>query len=188
MNQLILHPRDMFASYEPEILHQALVDLAFLADTFTFDGKPHYRPGEDFLELMTFLGCSPVISLGEPGLTGEDFCHISTLPEHPEPIFVHGNNIKPPRCPHCRETRQDWQTLIQEWEQDKQGYRHHCPSCGQECAINELKWRQSAGFLRSGIVVWGIYEGEAVPSDRLLACLQQHTQTPWTYFYYRNES
>lgn len=161
---------------------QALEEVGFIAESIDFQGEMHYRPGHEFLELMTFLGCSPVVSLGEPGLTGDDFCHIALLSEQAEPYFLHGKNIKPPRCPHCRQTENDWQSLIQKWTDNKK-HPFTCPHCGQQSDITELKWRQSAGFLRSGIAVWGIYEGEAVPAEQLLNILQQQSGCPWKYFY-----
>jgi len=185
-NLLILHPRDPDASPTDQAsLIAMLRELAFIDGTLEFDGKTHYRPGEDFLQLMTFLGCSPVVSLGEPGLTGEDFCHVAIEGPAPETLFVGGRNVKPPRCPACGHRFADWQERVREWEADRKGYRLGCPECGSEQPVTALKWRQCAGFGRFFIQVWGIFEGEAVPSDRLLDALQRHTGTPWSYFYYQ---
>lgn len=183
MNQLILHPRDMNAAINEIAILDTLRDQRLIAENFIYQGNTHYRPGDNFLELMVFLGCSPVVALGEPGLTGEDFCHVSLLPVTPDADFWHGNNIKAPRCPHCRKPQSDWQTLITQWKNTQHGYRHRCTECEQESAVDELKWRQSAGFLRGGIVVWGIYEGEAVPSEGLMDALQTCSGERWTYFY-----
>lgn len=183
MNQLILHPRDIFAAPDPHSLHEALQTLGLLGEAFNFARKPHFRPGDHFLELVTFLGCSPVISLGEPSLTGEDFCHIALLPEQASPGLLHGDNIKIPRCPHCRQPQEEWQQRYTAWEADKQGFEYPCPHCQQPLYLPQLKWRQSAGFLRSGIAIWGIYEGEAVPSEQLLGSLEQQGLGVWDYFY-----
>ncbi len=183
MNQLILHPRDIHASPAPGVLLDALAEIAFIGTPFDYQGHTHYRPGEDFLELITFLGCSPVVSLGEPGLTGDDFCHISVLPELREATLLHGSNVKPPRCPHCRHPHADWREMLAAWQQQLTDYLHECPNCAQQTPPHRLKWRQSAGMLRSGIAVWGIYEGEAVPSERLLDTLKDCGDGPWGYFY-----
>ena len=180
MHQLILHPRDHQAIYPVEPLLGSLQTSGLIDESFTYQGKPHYRPGEHFLELVTFLGCSPVVSLGEPGLTGEDFCHISLIASQETPSFLHGDNIKSPRCPKCRHTYQDWQGIIQLWQQEQP---ITCPQCGNESQAHELKWRQCAGFLRQGIIIWGIFEGEAVPSEQLLQVLEESSNLRWSYFY-----
>ncbi len=184
-NLLILHPKDPDANpTDSTSLIAMLQSLAFIDDSFEFEGKLHYRPGEDFLQLMTFLGCSPVVALGEPGLTGEDFCHVAFEGPEAETRFVGGRNVKPPRCPACGHRFQQWQDLVDAWEDDREGYRLTCPECGSEQTVTALKWRQCAGFGRFFIKVWGIFEGEAVPSDRLLDALREHSGTAWSYFYY----
>jgi hypothetical protein len=185
-NLLIIHPRDPDAGPTDQASPiDMLRELAFIDGTLEFDGKTHYRPGEDFLQLMTFLGCSPVVSLGEPGLTGEDFCHVAFEGPAPETLFVGGRNVKPPRCSACGHRFTDWQERVREWQADRKGYRLGCPECGSEQPVTALKWRQCAGFGRFFIQVWGIFEGEAVPSDRLLDALQRHTGMAWSYFYYQ---
>ena len=185
-NLLILHPKDPDTLPNgSEGLLAMLQSLGFIDTAFEFEGKSHYRPGEDFLQLMTFLGCSPVVALGEPGLTGEDFCHIAFEGPTAEPQFLGGRNVKQPRCPKCGHRYPQWQELINAWEDDRVGYRNTCPDCGSELPVTALRWRQCAGFGRFFIKVWGIYEGEAVPSDRLLDALQHHTGTAWSYFYYQ---
>lgn len=180
MHQLILHPKDPQAVFDADILIELLRRQGLLAESFKFKDQTHYRPGEHFLELITFLGCSPVVSLGEPGLTGDDFCHIALTPEYDSTQFIHGSNIKPPRCPTCRHTHQHWQGIIALWQQ---GRMNTCPQCGNHSQAHELKWRQCAGFLRQGMIVWGIFEGEAVPSEQLLELLEQITGQRWSYFY-----
>ncbi len=185
-NLLILHPKDPdFLPNGFDTLIDMLQSLGFIDAPFEFAGKTHYRPGEDFLQLMTFLGCSPVVSLGEPGLTGEDFCHIALEEPSAQTRFVGGKNVKPPRCPTCGHRYTSWPELVSAWEADRRGYRLSCPDCGSELPLTALKWRQCAGFGRFFIKVWGIFEGEAVPSDRLLDALQRHTGTAWSYFYYQ---
>ena len=161
--------------------------LGFIDATLNIEGKTHYRPGEEFLSLMTFLGCSPVVALGEPGLTGEDFCHVAFEGPAEQTQFIGGKNVKEPRCPKCGHRYSAWQELLGAWETDKANYCVICPDCGSELPLTALKWRQCAGFGRYFIKVWGIFEGEAVPSDRLLDALQQHTGTAWSYFYVRSE-
>lgn len=187
-NQLILHPKNPDAlPNDSESLIPVLQSLEFIDGTFEFEGNTHYRPGEEFLQLMTFLGCSPVVALGEPGLTGEDFCHIAFDGPAEETRFIGGRNVKQPRCPSCGHRYAEWRGLINAWEANKEGALVTCPDCSRELSVTAIKWRQCAGFGRFFIQVWGIFEGEAVPSDRLLDALQRHTGTAWSYFYCQTE-
>jgi hypothetical protein len=187
-NLLILHPRDPGAvPAPPDSLVGMLQSLAFIDGPLEFNGQPHYRPGEDFLQLMTFLGCSPVVALGEPGLTGEDFCHVAFDGPSAQTRFVGGRNVKPPRCRSCGHRFEQWQELLSEWEAAPEGFQVTCPDCGKVQPLNALKWRQCAGFGRFFIQVWGIFEGEAVPSDNLLDALQRHSGVAWSYFYYQTD-
>ncbi len=185
-NLLILHPKLPDAlPKDLDSLIAMLQALEFIDATLTYQGNIHYRPGEEFLSLMTFLGCSPVVALGEPGLTGEDFCHVAFEGPAEQTQFIGGKNVKPPRCPKCGYRFTDWPERVSAWESDRENDRLGCPECGSELSLTTLKWRQCAGFGRFFIKVWGIFEGEAVPSDRLLDALQQHTGTAWSYFYYQ---
>ena len=185
-NLLILHPKspDTIPSDSTGLVGM-LQSLEFIDGTIEFEGNTHYRPGEDFLQLMTFLGCSPVVALGEPGLTGEDFCHVAFQGPETQTVFIGGRNVKPPRCPTCGHRYQQWQELVSAWEHAGETYMPTCPDCGSEHPLSALKWRQCAGFGRFFIKVWGIFEGEAVPSDRLMAALEQHSGMAWSYFYYQ---
>lgn len=183
-NRLVLHPADPQAAPDdlPGLV-QALEGIGFIGGTLDFRGRRHYRPGEDFLQLVSFLGCSPVVALGEPGATGDDFCHVDVQAPEPAPRFLAGANLKKPRCPGCRYTIEEWPAIIAAWEQDRGGYHWRCPLCGNTYPPPQLNWRQSAGFARMFIEVWGIFEGEAVPGQTLMTCLRQATATEWDFFY-----
>lgn len=163
-------------------LRQRLAALGLTGAPLIFEGREHYRPGENFLRLVTFLGCSPVVSLGEPGLTGDEFCHIDVDGPHDTIQFVSGNNAKLPRCPGCGYRIEEWPSLIAQWRDDN-AYIWRCPLCSKEYPPPRLRWRQCAGFGRYFIRVWGIFEGEAVPSDELLATLREVSGFDWGYFY-----
>lgn len=184
-NLLILYPRDA-QQIPPDSggLIDALHAIGFIADTFSFEGELHWRPGERFLELITFLGCSPVVSLGEPGLTGDEFCHIQFDGPLAQAQFIGGENTKPPRCPGCGYRTVEWESLRDHWlATPDEPWR--CPLCGRTYRIPELNWRQCAGFGRYFIRVWGIFEGEAVPSEELMQHLRSHGGE-WRHFYYRS--
>jgi hypothetical protein len=186
-NLLYLCPRDHHTV--PEDLSALTADLSqagFIGDEFAFAGTTHYRPGEEFITLITFLGCSPVISLGEPGKTGEEFCHIAFEGPLARPRFFAGDNVKIPRCPHCGHRFDPWQPLVEQWEAQLDEQQWPCPECGNTIAAPQLRWRKCAGFGRFFIKIWGIFESEAVPNPNLLAILEKHTGSPWQHFYVRH--
>ncbi len=186
VNQLILHPAELDRQpANPVALRARLEALGLLGAPLAFEGREHYRPGERFLELVTFLGCSPVVALGEPGATGDEFAHLQLDGPYPEPQFIAGSNVKSPRCPGCGYRLETWQGEVAAWQADP----HHtwrCPMCGKVYAPPRLRWRQCAGFGRYFVRIWGVFEGEAVPSDELLATLADATGFDWQHFYYRD--
>lgn len=166
-------------------LIEALRRFKFLGEPLEVKGETHYRPGEDYLRHITYLGCSPVIAMGEPGATGDEFCHIELI-HTPEQIrFLSGDNMRPPRCPGCNYVVEEWATLVDEWSADPDSYRWRCPMCGQVYALPALNWRQRAGFGHLLFKIYGVFESEAVPSDMLMAELKRISQNPWSYFYLR---
>ena len=186
-NILYLCPKD-YHSVPPQLPEfiEALQQAEFIADTIEVNGDRHYQPGDEFLTLITFLGCSPVISLGEPGKTGDEFCHIAIEGPLDTPRFVAGDNLKIPRCPGCGHRFEQWQPLIEQWQEQPEQARFDCPECGRSLSATELRWRKCAGFGRFFIKVWGIFESEAVPNPNLLAILEKSTGTAWQHFYVRH--
>jgi len=182
-NILYLHPRDPQQTFDSAAVIDALQRAGFIGEPFEFRAAGHFKPGEEFLHLLTFLGCSPVVSLGEPGVTGEEFCHIEFTPATAQPRFVAGDNIKVPRCRHCNQRIDGWTALIEEWNNGVSDWG--CPQCGHTTPLPRLKWKQCAGFGRQFIKVWGIFEGEAVPGEELLNLLRTTTHNEWDYFYIR---
>lgn len=181
-NILYLLPKNPDVEPNLQRLVQQLRQLEFIDTEFDFKGRNHYRPGELFLQLVTFLGCSPVVSLGAPGLTGEEFCHVE-FETCSESGIVAGANGKPPRCPYCKTRIDAWrpgQGL--DWPATEE---RPCPNCGTGVTLHALDWRHSAGVGRFFIKVWGVFEGEAVPTSRLMEHLETVTGMAWDYFYRR---
>jgi len=119
------------------------------------------------------------------GKTGEEFCHIELYGPFDENQFISGTNVKPLRCPVCGYRETNWQPIVEAWKRDRTPW--HCPSCENDISLEQLRWNKSAGFGRFFIKVWGIFESEAVPGDKLLATLKATTNSKWDYFYYRGE-
>lgn len=185
-NILYLCPKDFHTAPDnPSELIATLQQAGFIADTIVVEGETHYRPGEEFLSLITFLGCSPVISMGEPGNTGDEFCHIALEGPLEAPRFVGADNIKVPRCPGCGHRFDDWQGDVLRWEQEPDRASLTCPNCDKTLDVTQLRWRKCAGFGRFFIKVWGIFESEAVPNPNLLSMLEKNTGSAWQHFYIR---
>ncbi len=177
---------------DAESLIRNLGKLGFIGRPFPLAGRTHHLPGEHFLDLVTFLGCSPVISLvppvdtpGDPAAHADAFCHIGLWYAGEQAVFIGGRNTAPPRCPRCRERETSWQALITAWTSRPSRYRWHCPACSQDVHPFQLDWRQSAGFGRFFVEIWGIHPAEAVPGDLLLDTLERSTGEPWSYFYWQ---
>jgi hypothetical protein len=186
-NLLYLCPKDFHSAPQtlPELI-EALQHAGFIGDTIEVNGATHYQPGDEFLTLITFLGCSPVISLGEPGKTGDEFCHIALEGPYDKPHFAAGDNLKIPRCPGCGHRFETWQPLIEQWQDHPEETRFDCPECSRTLSAPELRWRKCAGFGRFFIKVWGIFESEAVPNPNLMSVLKKRTGCDWLHFYVRH--
>lgn len=168
-------------------LQQALNEIQFIADPFEFRGGTHFRPGEMLMQHLTFLGCSPMIASDDSDPTSEQYCHIEIAGPYPQQQFIGGANIKPLRCPHCKERTRGWGSIISPWRQDPTHQQWQCQHCGQSTPLHQIHWRRCAGFGQLFLKVWGIFESEAVPGDRLMQQLEQLSGARWEYFYYRGE-
>jgi hypothetical protein len=135
--------------------------------------------GPRFLQLISFLGCSPQIRLTPDN--GGDFCHIQLLSPLPHPRLMVGSNTRPPRCPRCRAPMDDWQARLETIGAHLPP-EITCPGCRQPVTPHHLLWRQQAGLGQRFILVHGIFPGEAVPVDELMHCLTQ-TGGIWDYCY-----
>ncbi len=194
-SKLLLTPNDpQVVPADAESLVRELGILGFAGTPFLLLGRTHYLPGDRFLELVTFLGCSPVVALGppldapaDPAAHADAFCHVGIryAGEHPE--FISGRNTAPPRCRECRHREPDWQKMIEAWRSSPEVYRWLCPTCGHHASPFELDWRQSAGFGRFFLEIWGIHPAEAVPGPALLETLRHAAGEPWGHFYWQGD-
>lgn len=184
--RLILHVRD--PDYVPGSIaqvEQVLREVGLIGKVWGDASQQRYLIGERFLQLVTFLGCAPAIEL-EPPIQGHgDFCHVGISALYSSPRFMAETHGVLPRCPHCRKRFNDWQTAIQQW-QDDPTYQAQCPACQMRLSPTELDWRQSAGFGRFFISIFNIYPREAIPTEALLHVLAEATDQTWDYFYLRD--
>ncbi|MEN8205392.1 MAG: hypothetical protein ABFS24_05185 [Pseudomonadota bacterium] len=149
-----------------------------------------YPTGEHFLQLVTFLGCSPMIELGppsDPEILAADsaagkFCHVF-LSSFETLRFRSDPRSPAPRCPACHTPLTDWPSLLQAWQSNLANGDWRCAHCEHTGHISGLVFRKSAGFGRTFVEIRGIYPSEAVPGDALLNSLKSLTHGDWSTLY-----
>ena len=191
-HKLLLYPDNPdFHPADPATLLACLQDIGLAGGSFPVQGQTRYLAGEHFLQLVTFLGCSPAIEFDLPADTGAvataaergDFCHISLTLTKERAAFRGGGRVPPPRCPSCRKAVSDWQQVLHDWQRTPHREAWTCGQCGHHGRIQALDFRRHGGFARVFIDIWGIHPSEAVPVDALLTSLAGCSGTGWRYMY-----
>ena len=172
---LLLHPASAPSHVDPGRTLDLLRELCFIAEPLQGDGNA-YLIGAGFLQLITFMGCSPHIEVEPPADGGMNFCHVE-LHWMASPRLMFGANTRPPRCPVCRKAMNTPASSV------ASATRLHCPHCGSDCTVESLLWRRDAGFADCFIEVHSVFPGEAVPTEGLLRRLQSLGGGDWGYFY-----
>ena len=167
----------------PAIIER-LRHIEFCAEPISGMNGHHYLLGPRFMQLVSFMGCSPFIQL-QPTVDDQPFCHLIIDGPHPHPVFLRGRNTSPPSCEKCRKRIPDWQSLIEAWREQPKSFLATCPHCGHRQNPLRFNWRQSAGCGRLFLFVENIFPNEAIPSPELLKALEEGKQDcePWSYFY-----
>lgn len=164
---LILYPLDPQWA-PPRQFVQSLHDCGLIDRPDSADNS--YEFGNAFTSLISFIGCSPTLY----NSTGSKLFNIMLPAAANAAVFIAGNMAKP-RCRQCRKIIDNWQ---------HQGETVSCPHCHKESHINRLYWKRQAALTRCPIIITGIMDGIAVPSDKLLAILRETSRCEWDYFYY----
>lgn len=173
---LILYPDPASPSPDREGLLAQLSELALIGKPLA-DRADHYPTGKAFLQLISFLGCSPAIQLaGDP--VADAVCSIHLLGPYPASAVLFGSNSRAPRCPACRQPFIDWQA----WWTEPQKPEPCCPACGNHSRLESLNWRQQAAVSSHFLAISQVFPGEAVPVDRLIHDLQRDGSR-WDYGY-----
>lgn len=144
---------------------------------------PRFLAGERFLQLISFLGCSPHINLEPPADGGSEFCYLEVLGPWEQARFLQGRNTRPPACPVCKRTNPAWRDRMECQEIQASATEWTCNACGNRSFPSQWNWRQQAGFGRLFIQINSIFPSEAVPTDELLGSLERLSSNPWRYFY-----
>ena len=175
ISKLIFFPKQANKTFKNELLLQTLIDAQFLCED-----KPHNNQslaGDNFLSLITFLGCSPNINL-QP-VEGENHCFISVIQQTQEAECLGYTQTVNPKCPVCKKRINNWK--IPDWQ--KAGQLCHCDKCQNKTLYSELNWKHECGFARCGFEISHIYPHEAVPTDQLLNSLSEFSGFDWEYCY-----
>ncbi|MGB5541082.1 MAG: hypothetical protein WBO37_13400 [Gammaproteobacteria bacterium] len=189
--KLLLHPQDPdCAPVDPAVLADALQDIGFIAAPVTVPDGMFYPAGEQFLRLLSFVGCSPAIELDPPAdpaaleaaRASGSFCHVY-LSSSARPRFRADPRTHAPRCPVCRQPDRDWHRHLAAWREDPAMIEWTCSSCGHTGRLTGLQFRKSAAFSCTWVEVRGIHPSEAVPDEALLTRLRQLTACRWQYIY-----
>ncbi|VAW70722.1 hypothetical protein MNBD_GAMMA09-2447 [hydrothermal vent metagenome] len=178
ISRIIFFPAAADQSIENSLIIATLIDIEFALPTIE---KTHqHLPGERFLSLLTFLGCSPNINLSPT--EGENYCAISLLKPTDCTVCLGFTQNSQPKCPNCKKRIANWKTA--DWQQKKHTCK--CDKCMTYTAYAELNWKHECGFGRCGFEISHIYPHEAVPTEQLLNALHQSTGSQWQYCYANN--
>ena len=138
--------------------------------------KKTFLTGENFLQLISFVGCSTSVCLTPKTSQDSGFCHLIIKGPFKKPQLVQDKNSRPPRCLVCKKSTPSWQENI-----DNQTIK--CPQCENLTRLEDISWGRRAGYGRIFIEIHNIFPGEAQPVHDLLARLGRLTETDWSYFF-----
>jgi hypothetical protein len=178
--KLLIHPSRPECRIDIKKLLLLLDSIGFISrDSVQKDGL--FPVGNHFLQLVTFMGCSPHVRL-EPEHPGdEDYVYIHLI-ESPSALLLASDNSRTPGCPRCRKPAfPDWSVFEQE------NPLLVCQHCGTRLLPGELRWRTDAGLARLFIEINSIYPGEAQPVAGMMQQLREATGCEWRYFYLLKE-
>lgn len=150
----------------------------------------YYQVGNEYLNLISFLGCSPTFEFSIPsdikqsGLdsTNNKYYYIKIIIESNKTRFMHSDFSVKARCPNCRKHLPNWKKLIVDWTASNTS-QFQCVFCQIMSNVEKIEWGKSAGFVSTSIELYGIQAELAVPSDKLLDSLGDSSKTKWKYFF-----
>ena len=164
----------------PSVIRELLVELGMTGGISQRDSAL-YLPGLEFMTLISFLGCSPSVSMA-----------VASDDQAPNPYFIEitdcgdavvaicGALRRAPRCPQCKRVATDWNDAFATANTGL-----FCAHCGFRSPLPGWDWRHQTGFGRQWINIWGVHEGEAVPGEKLLESLHKLSGVVWDYAWCR---
>ena len=178
--KLVLYPAvPEFTQLDSDVIITALKKCGLISAVMH---ENTFLPGDTFIELLSFLGCSPNIVL-KPS-DGDHFCHVRIKPVLADVHCLGHIATAIPRCPRCKHKLADWQQTP-DWQLGATACT--CPACHINTAMQNLDWKQACAYGRMAIDILNIHPFEAVPSESLLTILQTVTNVEWNYCYAENK-
>jgi hypothetical protein len=189
-HKLLLHPKDPQCQAPEPALADALQGLGLIGAATRLAGQTFYPTGEQFLQLVTFMGCSPAIELDPPddpallevASASGSFCHVF-LSSARKAWFRGDESTPAPPCPRCRTPLADWPALRATWLKQPFEARWTCGACGNSGEAAGLAFRKTAGVASSWVEIRGVYPSEAIPGSALTDCLRQLSGCDWKTIY-----
>jgi hypothetical protein len=183
--KLILYPQSALAPPPSQrALTSAMAEIGLIGEMLeSLPERERFLAGERFLQLISFLGCSPHIELAPPSEGGDDFCFLDLLGPWARPRLFRGRNTRPPGCPSCGCRRDGHHLQLQPGAELPEALRWQCVQCGAAHHPGQWNWRQQGGAARIALSINGIFPSEALPGDELLARLKALDGKPWSYCY-----
>jgi hypothetical protein len=176
--RLILAPADPRAAPPSKASLLNSLDALELIGSPLDSAQDRYLAGGRFLELISFMGCSPHVELEPPPDGTDGFCHIALMGPLDRPRLLYGPYTSPPRCPACRGRLEDWRETLTSADT-----MLDCARCGERFPATRLVWRRTGGFARIAVEIRNIFPSEAVPVPELMTRLARDTGQDWGYFY-----
>ncbi|MFW2372455.1 MAG: hypothetical protein ACN4GM_04985 [Gammaproteobacteria bacterium] len=179
--RLVIHPKLPTDRPDPvQDVIDALENIGLLGDPDQHNNT--YLAGEEFLNLITFLGCSPSVKLSPA--EGDHYCYLQINPVSDSVRCLGYTDLVKPQCPSCKQS-------ISHWKQSANWFdgsaTKTCELCGVEKPVQSFRWRKEAGFGQFSIHISYIHPHEVVPSDIIFQALQQASGFSWAYFYANNQ-
>lgn len=193
VHKLLLVPADRSILLDQSTLTDTLTTIGLIGNKLSIDKPPAYQAGEKFLQLITFLGCSPSIQIDPPANMNElaqacqtgKLCHVR-LVCNSKSLRYRCNTGVIPRCPHCRAIDNRWHDYLNRWSSNPEIIEWQCAECMGESTIHTLNFRKQAAFIRDCIEIRGIYPSEAIPGEILMDTLRNMTDCGWQVFYIKD--
>lgn len=184
--KLVLYPTN--TEYVPDdwgCIKLGLEKLGFIGGAIPL-GDENYYVGDRFLQLITFLGCSPQIQIEPTSQKEPDddkFCRVVLSKASDNIQFKYFSRDVAARCPKCRKNLSCWSGWVEQWRESPNATSVKCEHCACDLSLFDLNWRHNAAFSRCFIDVWHIYPQEAIPTEELLRVLSEVTNQEWDYFF-----
>ena len=180
--QLVLRPADI--SWQPDN-RQAWLDqlrqLGFLGEQVDTRHHDRFCIGEHFLQLLSFMGCSPAVEFSPANgldIDWHQFIYIYVPEALADTRWLADQQTARPACPACNKRTRDWLGKV-----TNAGDILQCPACDGSAPVCEWNWYDGGGCATQFICVVNVYPREAIPSDHFLNRLASISEVAWRYFY-----